>query len=64
MNDSYSYINESKRKKPRLIRRIKRAIDGYFFGGTPPLASALIFYGFMVVCIVAIIVAGTTNVLL
>lgn len=41
----------------------KRKLDGYFFGGTPPLSSAVIFYGVFVLCTIMILFAGTVNVL-
>ena len=42
---------------------IKRRLDGYFFGGTPALPDALLFYGVLVLCTAILLVSGTVNVL-
>lgn len=45
------------------LARAKRTIDEYFFGGTPSLADAVWFYGFIVFATIMTIVSGTLYVL-
>lgn len=42
---------------------VKRKLDGYFFGGTPPLSDAIWFYGFLAFCTIIALAMGTVNVL-